>query len=130
MCLDCPLRRYLPYFSMQGSGADQITIRQLLTHSAGTGDTSDFSWRTPEYDDGAVERYVRSLALCASISRRDLSGATATAASTCSPMRSPKQTVARSRSVFNSAPDASWHAAQHSVDERYRFRAHGAGVSP
>jgi CubicO group peptidase (beta-lactamase class C family) len=62
MCLDCPLQRYLPYFSMQGPGADQIVIRQLLTHTAGTGDTSDFGWTTPEYDDGAVERYVRSLA--------------------------------------------------------------------
>ena len=62
MCLDCPLHRYLPYFSMQGPGADQITIRQLLTHTAGMGDTSDFGWTTPEYDDGAVERYVRSLA--------------------------------------------------------------------
>jgi CubicO group peptidase (beta-lactamase class C family) len=61
MCLDCPLRRYLPYFSMQGPGADRITIRQLLTHTAGMGDTSDFGWTTPEYDDGAVERYVRSL---------------------------------------------------------------------
>ena len=39
MCLDCPLQRYLPYFSMQGTGADRITIRQLLTHTAGTGDT-------------------------------------------------------------------------------------------
>lgn len=62
MCLDCPLQRYLPYFSMQGPGADRITIRQLLTHTAGMGDTSDFGWTTPEYDDGAVERYVRSLA--------------------------------------------------------------------
>jgi CubicO group peptidase (beta-lactamase class C family) len=62
MCLDCPLQRYLPYFSMQGEGAERITIRQLLTHTAGTGDTNDFGWTTPEYDDGAVERYVRSLA--------------------------------------------------------------------
>lgn len=62
MCLDCPLRRYLPYFSMDGPGADRITIRQILTHTAGMGDTSDFGWTTPEYDDGAVERYVRSLA--------------------------------------------------------------------
>jgi CubicO group peptidase (beta-lactamase class C family) len=61
MCLDCPLRRYLPYFSMEGPGADRITVRQILTHSAGTGDTSDFRWTSPEYDDGAVERYVRSL---------------------------------------------------------------------
>ena len=62
ICLDCPLQRYLPYFSMQGPGADRITIRQLLTHTAGMGDTSDFAWTTPEYDDGALERYVRSLA--------------------------------------------------------------------
>ena len=62
MCLDCPLQRYLPYFSMQGPGADRITIRQVLTHTAGMGDTSDFGWTRPEYDDGAVERYVRSLA--------------------------------------------------------------------
>lgn len=61
MCLDCPLRRYLPYFSMEGPGADRITIRQILTHTAGMGDTSDFGWTTPEYDEGAVERYVRSL---------------------------------------------------------------------
>jgi CubicO group peptidase (beta-lactamase class C family) len=61
MCLDCPLRRYLPYFSIRGDGADRITIRQLLTHTAGMGDTSDFGWTKPEYDDGAVERYVRSL---------------------------------------------------------------------
>ncbi len=62
MCLDCPLKRYLPYFSMDGTDADRITIRQVLTHTAGTGDTSDFRWTSPEYDDGAVERYVRSLA--------------------------------------------------------------------
>lgn len=62
MCLDCPLRRYLPYFSMRGAGADRITILQILTHTAGTGDTSDFGWTHPEYDEGAAERYVRSLA--------------------------------------------------------------------
>jgi CubicO group peptidase (beta-lactamase class C family) len=62
MCLDCPLQRYVPYFSMQGPGAGRITIRHLLTHTGGIGDTSDFGWTTPEYDDGAVERYVRSLA--------------------------------------------------------------------
>jgi CubicO group peptidase (beta-lactamase class C family) len=62
MCLDCPLRHYLPYFSMEGPGAGRITIRQILTHTAGMGDTSDFGWTTPEYDERAVERYVRSLA--------------------------------------------------------------------
>jgi CubicO group peptidase (beta-lactamase class C family) len=61
MSLDSPLRRCLPYFSMQGPGVDRITIRQILTHTAGMGDTSDFRWTTPDYDEGAVERYVRSL---------------------------------------------------------------------
>jgi CubicO group peptidase (beta-lactamase class C family) len=40
---------------------DQITVSQMLTHTSGMPDTDEYYWDRPEYDDGAVERYVRSL---------------------------------------------------------------------
>jgi CubicO group peptidase (beta-lactamase class C family) len=42
--------------------SSQITIRQLLTHVSGLPDVEDYGWATPEYDEGALERYVKSLA--------------------------------------------------------------------
>lgn len=36
-------------------------MRQILTHTSGIPDTEDYHWDKPEYDDGALERYVRSL---------------------------------------------------------------------
>ena len=38
-----------------------ITVRQMLTHSSGMPDVDDYEWDKPQYDDGALERYVRSL---------------------------------------------------------------------
>jgi len=60
--LDSTVRSYLPYFAIKGPGADRITIRQVLTHTAGIGDVTDYAWPRPEYDDGALERYIRGLA--------------------------------------------------------------------
>lgn len=60
--LDAPVRTYLPYFKLEGGDSGQITLRHLLSHTGGVPNTEDFDWHQPEYDDGALERYVRSLA--------------------------------------------------------------------
>jgi Beta-lactamase len=38
-----------------------MTVRQMLTHTSGMLDVKDYQWDKPEYDDGALERYVRGL---------------------------------------------------------------------
>ena len=58
--LDGPLTDYLPWFSMEDERYRQITIRQLLSHTAGMPDVKDYHWDKPEIDEGALERYVRS----------------------------------------------------------------------
>lgn len=60
--LDAPVRTYLPYFMLKGGNSDAITVRHLLSHTGGVPDTEDYEWDQPEYDDGALERYVRTLA--------------------------------------------------------------------
>ena len=60
--LDAPIATYLPYFKMADPRAATITIEQLLTHTSGMPDVGDYEWDKPQYDDGALERYVRSIA--------------------------------------------------------------------
>jgi CubicO group peptidase (beta-lactamase class C family) len=60
--LNAPVTRYLPYFKMNDPRASSITVKQLLTHTAGVPDVTDYRWEQPEYDDGSLERYVRGLA--------------------------------------------------------------------
>jgi len=62
IALDDPVVRHLPYFTMADERASEITIRQMLSHTAGMPDEEDYGWDRPEYDDGALERYVRSVA--------------------------------------------------------------------
>jgi CubicO group peptidase (beta-lactamase class C family) len=63
--LDEPVITYLPYFKMADERYGSITVRQLLSHTAGVPDVEDwvaeYRDKEPEYDDGALERYVRSL---------------------------------------------------------------------
>ncbi len=59
--LDKPTVEYLPYFRLDDKRAATITIRQMLSHTSGMPDVHDYGWENPEYDDGALERYVRSL---------------------------------------------------------------------
>ncbi len=59
--LDAPVVRYLPYFQIDDKESDKITIRQMLRHTSGMPDVNDYEWDRPVYDDGALERYVRSL---------------------------------------------------------------------
>ena len=64
--LDAPVIEYLPYFTMADPMAEQMTIRELVAHTAGFPDVEDWiiEWRdkTPRYDEAALEDYVRSFA--------------------------------------------------------------------
>jgi len=59
--LDEPVITYLPYFKLDDERYSQITIQQMLSHVSGMPDVMDYHWDQPEYDDQALERYVRSL---------------------------------------------------------------------
>jgi CubicO group peptidase (beta-lactamase class C family) len=59
--LDAPVVRYLPYFHLADDRYQIITVRQMVTHTSGMPDVEDYEWDKPQYDDGALERYVRSL---------------------------------------------------------------------
>jgi CubicO group peptidase (beta-lactamase class C family) len=61
LSLDDRIVEYLPYFEMKDERYPTLTIRQFLTHSSGMPDVEDYQWDEPEYDEGALERYVRSL---------------------------------------------------------------------
>lgn len=62
LALEAPIATYLPYFQLKDSRYKDITIQQLLNHTSGMPDTVEFDWHTPEDDERALERYVRSLA--------------------------------------------------------------------
>jgi len=59
--LDAPVSRYLPYFRMADQRYPRITVRQMVAHTSGMPDVNDYEWDRPQFDDGALERYVRSL---------------------------------------------------------------------
>ncbi len=65
--LDAPVVDYLPYFTLGGTRAEDITIRQLLSHTSGMPDMEDWERRYAymdkemRTDEGALEDYVRSL---------------------------------------------------------------------
>ncbi len=61
IALDAPVAEYLPYFKVHGKYKGAVTVRQMLTHTAGLPDVTDYHWGDPHDDDGALERYVRSL---------------------------------------------------------------------
>jgi CubicO group peptidase (beta-lactamase class C family) len=61
LSLDDRIVDHLPYFELVDRRYDMLTIRQFLTHSSGMPDVVDYHWDEPEYDEGALERYVRSL---------------------------------------------------------------------
>jgi CubicO group peptidase (beta-lactamase class C family) len=59
--LNAPVSRYLRYFRLRDPRYKDITVRQMVTHTSGMPDVENYDWDKPEYDDGALERYVRSL---------------------------------------------------------------------
>jgi CubicO group peptidase (beta-lactamase class C family) len=59
--LDAPIVTYVPYFTLRDTASRRITVRQLLTHTAGMPDVDDYGWDKPQYDDRALERWIRGL---------------------------------------------------------------------
>ena len=59
--LDSNLIEYLPYFELKDERYKKITIRQMLNHISGMPDVDDYEWDKPQYDEGALERFVRSV---------------------------------------------------------------------
>jgi CubicO group peptidase (beta-lactamase class C family) len=51
LVLDAPLVTYLPDFTLADERYHQITVQQMLSHTAGMPDTDDYGWDRPEYDD-------------------------------------------------------------------------------
>ena len=60
--LDDYITKYIPSLQFRNSRDANVSVRQILTHTAGIPDVTDYAWDNPEYDDGALERWVRGLA--------------------------------------------------------------------
>lgn len=64
--LDVPVSDYLPYFTVDDPAADQVTVKQLLTHTSGLPNVEDwiteYRYKEQRYDEQALEDQVRSLA--------------------------------------------------------------------
>lgn len=58
--LDSPLITYIPWFTMKDPGYRNVTIRQMLTHTSGFPDVTDYAWDQPQYDDSALVRYIKT----------------------------------------------------------------------
>lgn len=59
--LSDPVVKHLAYFRLADERFRDITIEQMLNHTSGMPDVEDYEWRKPQFDDGASERYVRSM---------------------------------------------------------------------
>jgi len=59
--LDDKVTTILPYFRLADERYRDITIRQMLSHTAGLPPGGAYDWDRPQFDEGAAERYVCSL---------------------------------------------------------------------
>src|SRR5688500_15580492 len=59
--LQAPVITYLPYFKLNDSRYTNCTVQQMLSHTAGMPDVDEYYWYKREYDEGALDRFVRSL---------------------------------------------------------------------
>ncbi|GGO65302.1 serine hydrolase domain-containing protein [Bowmanella pacifica] len=57
--LDAPVTTVVPYFKLVDGRYKDLTIRQFASHISGMPDFDSDPWHHKEYDDGALERFVR-----------------------------------------------------------------------
>lgn len=57
--LDAPVSKYLPYFEGPDERYAEITVRHLLSHLSGIANVTDPEFDRPQFDDEALERYVK-----------------------------------------------------------------------
>lgn len=60
LALDSPVVNYIPWLLIDDKRYKDITIRHLLTHTAGLADVCDYGWDKPQFDKSALKRYVQS----------------------------------------------------------------------
>jgi CubicO group peptidase (beta-lactamase class C family) len=58
--LDLPITHYLDWFQMADASSGEITVRQLLTHTSGMPDVSDYHWDQPQKGLDDLRNYIRS----------------------------------------------------------------------
>lgn len=54
-----PVLAYVPYFVMDDERLKDVTVAQLLNHTAGMPDVISYEWNKPQLDDEALKRYLR-----------------------------------------------------------------------
>jgi CubicO group peptidase (beta-lactamase class C family) len=54
------LLHLIPWFHPEDPAYKSVTIRQILSHTAGIPDVKDYRWDKPETDAGALKRYILS----------------------------------------------------------------------
>lgn len=56
-----PVIAYLPYLKLKDERYKIITIKQMMSHLSGMPDVYDYEWEEPQYEEDALEKYVRSI---------------------------------------------------------------------
>ena len=59
--IEKPIVEYLPYLKSKDERISQIKVKNMLNHTSGITYVDDSLWGKGPYDDGALERYVKSL---------------------------------------------------------------------
>ncbi|HYE08555.1 MAG TPA: serine hydrolase [Patescibacteria group bacterium] len=52
---------YLPYLKLKDERFKKITVKQMMSHLSGMPDVYDYEWDNPQYEEDALEKYVKSI---------------------------------------------------------------------
>lgn len=59
--LNAPVVNYLPYFQLADSRAGEIRLVQLLNHTSGMPNATEYGYDDPQFNKGALEDWVRQM---------------------------------------------------------------------